>query len=811
VETVAHRRKRAGGNGEGSAPSGKTADEERVFDGDQDATADERLGIDSHALATIGRSHRRKFGCGLPHPKLDATADALATAFGTGEKALVFVRRVATVAELKDKLDLIFNAWLRTKMDANLPALREKVADLFAQYAQERAGARPSTAVDSAPVEDAARIVYGDDEGGTDTFFAWFFRGDGPPGVLSGAAFQKNRLASDSSAYSTLFEDDHVAWLLGRPVDVLSELAARLRVSLEHLQERLRGRSFARFRARTKRQKGYPRFYVFEAYQIAALELLAELPDELGQRAKNVLAERYEVSGPETETPPTQFPGPEAGLGVTTFITELVKNQEVRAAIWPDDGGADFRARFRRREQRRELLSAMCRLGASFIDLYLLAIGQLGSFDLAERGGRSAEEHPEMTLARGFAGLLAGQRQEPGFNAFRELSQTAAAFDTLVAVNFHQVQSAALSDLAEIFGRALQHQVPVAGMAGGVNKRIVAQFRMPGFPLVLVTTEVLQEGEDLHTFCRRVIHYGIAWTPSALEQRTGRVDRIGSLLQRTLEGRSALPADEDFIQVHYPHLLDTVEVLQVRRVLERLNTFLRLIHRVLPEKKRTDSQVDVSHEILRPATDVAQIREPLQSAFPIHEGWLVGETPSIPAGVDIAGLESHLAAVWSQLVATYGVRDLPTTNRRTCSGVFLLKGGRVLCAEEAAAVDNPRTQGLRLELRSQPHSDATLLHCASWVGLLDLDDDVVLDCLYDLHQELGLPKICARFDPRWREYHVSVEGDLLFTPDKLPAAEIKQLVLGILQIADRIEYELLGRDDDINGLKPEEVADAARD
>ena len=101
---------------------------------------------------------------------------------------------------------------------------------------------------------------------------------------------------------------------------------------------------------------------------------------------------------------------------------------------------------------------------------------------------------------------------------------------------------------------------------------------MPGFPLALVTTDVLQEGEDLHTFCRQVVHYGITWTPSAMEQRTGRIDRIGSLVQRRLDGADTEPEAADFLQVYYPHLQDTVEVLQVRRVLHRLNRFLQLIH-----------------------------------------------------------------------------------------------------------------------------------------------------------------------------------------------------------------------------------------
>ena len=52
--------------------------------------------------------------------------------------------------------------------------------------------------------------------------------------------------------------------------------------------------------------------------------------------------------------------------------------------------------------------------------------------------------------------------------------------------------------------------------------------------LLMLCTDVLQEGEDLHTFCDRVIHYGVAWTASSMEQRIGRVDRIQSLTERRL-------------------------------------------------------------------------------------------------------------------------------------------------------------------------------------------------------------------------------------------------------------------------------------
>jgi len=50
-----------------------------------------------------------------------------------------------------------------------------------------------------------------------------------------------------------------------------------------------------------------------------------------------------------------------------------------------------------------------------------------------------------------------------------------------------------LNDLALFLGRALARQSPVAGMSEGVNKNVVRQFLMPGYPLVIVTTMFLEK------------------------------------------------------------------------------------------------------------------------------------------------------------------------------------------------------------------------------------------------------------------------------------------------------------------------------
>ena len=52
-------------------------------------------------------------------------------------------------------------------------------------------------------------------------------------------------------------------------------------------------------------------------------------------------------------------------------------------------------------------------------------------------------------------------------------------------------------------------------------------FNSPFAPFVLLASSVGQEGIDLQKFCRHVIHYDLEWNPAKLEQREGRVDRLG--------------------------------------------------------------------------------------------------------------------------------------------------------------------------------------------------------------------------------------------------------------------------------------------
>jgi hypothetical protein len=64
------------------------------------------------------------------------------------------------------------------------------------------------------------------------------------------------------------------------------------------------------------------------------------------------------------------------------------------------------------------------------------------------------------------------------------------------------------------------------------RRRLMLAFNTPFFPEILIASSVLAEGVDLHLDCRFVVHHDLSWNPSVLEQRTGRVDRIGAKAER---------------------------------------------------------------------------------------------------------------------------------------------------------------------------------------------------------------------------------------------------------------------------------------
>ena len=95
------------------------------------------------------------------------------------------------------------------------------------------------------------------------------------------------------------------------------------------------------------------------------------------------------------------------------------------------------------------------------------------------------------------------------------------------------------------------------------RRRLMVAFNTPYFPEILIASSVLAEGVDLHLDCRFVIHHDLCWNPSTIEQRTGRVDRIGGKSERARQP----------IHVYLPFVAATLDEKMFRVVRDRERWF----------------------------------------------------------------------------------------------------------------------------------------------------------------------------------------------------------------------------------------------
>ena len=133
----------------------------------------------------------------------------------------------------------------------------------------------------------------------------------------------------------------------------------------------------------------------------------------------------------------------------------------------------------------------------------------------------------------------------------------------------------------ELQGDRSESLVPNVRLVNGSTKqesrqRLMLTFNTPFYPEILVASSVMAEGVDLHLNCRHVIHHDLCWNPSTLEQRTGRIDRIGAKCEQSLQP----------VVVFLPYLGETQDEKMYRVVMDRERWFSV----VMGDKYRTDAR-----------------------------------------------------------------------------------------------------------------------------------------------------------------------------------------------------------------------------
>ena len=121
---------------------------------------------------------------------------------------------------------------------------------------------------------------------------------------------------------------------------------------------------------------------------------------------------------------------------------------------------------------------------------------------------------------------------------------------------------------------------------GGMDKQqALKTFEDPNGPSILLSSEVASEGVDLQ-FSSLLINYDLPWNPSKIEQRIGRIDRIGQEAPKILIW--------NFIYA------ETVDDRVYSRLLQRLNIFERALgsmEMILGDEIRSLSYELLSHNL----------------------------------------------------------------------------------------------------------------------------------------------------------------------------------------------------------------------
>jgi len=573
--------------------------------------------VDSYVNANLGRT--------LPHPKMDSVAKQLADAvFRKNRKQLVFVRRVKSVKELKQKLDERYDEWLLGYLESRLkdhPRVWNALTDVAHEY--HEVSRNRDERIDEGLAEDGdTGEVEPRQPPKNDNLFNWFFRGDAPK--------PQNR-----SDWGNLLTPDQVKQSLSLPKRLASPvldinwaqlICTHSGVNLDQTIDRCLAKTTdeALVELGTAAAQEYLR-----RFRLSQLFFLNVWIDQLGHSGFVPLRDHLQAS---VSTHKSQEVGAPLSrqdireqIGFPTLFSELEANDQLKSQLLPSlDKLLDRLARpatgevsveterlLRINDIHMALISTTLRTGHGMVDLYLTRLWQ-GDGDLSQRVVTG--------WTKDFVGELSRQSKAPGFSTYRELKGLADELPAILKANLPGIFELGANEYRRYLSNQLNPIAPIIGATGETNapgqrSAQARKFRMPGYPLILVSTNVFQEGEDLHLFCDSVVHYGVSGSPVSIEQKNGRVDRVGSLAQRRLtRGTFDTPNDEDLIQVSFPHVKESIERVQIRRLSENINKYMASLHEI-GSNVALDKEEIAESEIADRSRIEPQIKDFLKSPF----------------------------------------------------------------------------------------------------------------------------------------------------------------------------------------------------
>jgi superfamily II DNA or RNA helicase len=212
------------------------------------------------------------------------------------------------------------------------------------------------------------------------------------------------------------------------------------------------------------------------------------------------------------------------------------------AEVWKESGvRQDDRARLVSIILRKRALSSAGSLASSVRRrLELLSAARIQEAEQLNLplGDEDPLDDEEPLSALAVPGLADPRRERRWLAALAEAARTAARAETkarslLRLLNRVQEPVIVFTEYRDTLSR-LQRQIAATGRSivvlhGGMSppERHRVPYSLAAGAKTLLATDAAAEGLNLHHHCRLVVHYELPWNPERLEQRAGRVDRIG--------------------------------------------------------------------------------------------------------------------------------------------------------------------------------------------------------------------------------------------------------------------------------------------
>ncbi len=505
-------------------------------------------GFDSGLLQDLGEKFQNIFNESPRHPKYEALLSQLHGLDARDPKALVFVRRIASVYEITRRLMEQVDRSLLGELGLN-GNVRDWSRERFVQGSGLEL-----------PDEEGDTNDEEDDHIPDSEVLSWFKIKKGDPHSTTPASNFRQLFANSKPGVFAMFFSP-AADFMAAPYDDLAIYHA------------------VRSGKRTKRY-----------FQSAAFHRLGEGSEWLAEYRSE--SEKLERSDQKESGLPTLW---------TMLISALQEEEPESAAL---------RCYEKMAPEIKESLARFVEKAVLLASADVVWMFQLYR-DIKDREGVNGY--------KAFCDLF-----EQGFRKRRiwgQIIESILHFETLASKVFE------LSSNASIFRHNweehFRHARPCYPFRGGVgSKHALKCFNTPFYPDVLVATSVLQEGVNLQYFCRRVIHYGAAWTAGDNEQRIGRIDRMFSLVERNLDAGSGE------LDVRYPVLLGTVDEEHLGRFVKRKRAAERLIDKGAVLASESDSFAHDSgwenwRDFLnRPTADRHAFADP----YPVHAAAFNGIT-----------------------------------------------------------------------------------------------------------------------------------------------------------------------------------------